>query len=220
MKSKHFVIQLIFLLISTLAVAQNNENKHVRFGLRAGVYFSRFTFKDLPPEYSKPKGDDAFYAGVQVDIPLSTKLSLTTEALYALSSSQSYDDLTRNLYQDELSHILVPAMLKYKFGKVGLLAGVQGEFLLSANGSYIEDNYIRNGDIKDRSYKGFGMSGVLGAEWVFKYRFGIDARYQFGLTDIRASNGSTLMTDYGTIKANAFQAGIFYRFGKKPLKTE
>lgn len=218
------VIATLFFIIamSNLTLAQDkkeNQKQPVRIALRTGVYLSRFKFNDLPAEYRKPDGDDAVYAGVQVDIPLSIRLSITPEALYAISSVSSYID-GFGLYNDDLSHILIPVLLKYKLGKVSLSAGPQAEILLSAKGYDVNTatNNIERRDIKNDSYRKFGVSGVLGAEWVFKYRFGIDARYQFGLTDFRASNGATLMTEYGTIKANAFQAGLFFRFGKKPRR--
>jgi hypothetical protein len=203
-------------------LAQEKQKEKVRIAARAGLYFSRFKFNDLPPEYTKPKGDDAFYLGIQVNVPLSNQWSIAPEVLYAISSSQSYDNLPHQLYQDQLSHLLIPIQLKYRLGKIGLFAGPQAEILLSAKGPYYDganNQIIFNTDIKDRSYKKLSLSGLVGAEWVFKYRFGIDARYQFGLTDFRASNGSTMMTEHGTIKANAFQAGLFFRFGKKPKKT-
>lgn len=203
--------------------APNPEKRPVRVGIRAGLHLSRFSFKGLPSEFSKPSGEDAFYAGLQFDIPVSKKLSIAPELLYAYSSVQSFKSSsnisTQALCFDDLSHLLLPVLLKYKVGHVSFSAGPQAEFLLSANGVYVENNIVKNGDLKDRSYSKFGLSGVVGIEWVFKYRFGIDARYQFGLTDAKASNAASLLSENAeSIKINAFQAGLFFRFGKKPSK--
>lgn len=226
MKEK-VILSSCLMLITVVSIAQGNS---VRFGLRSGIYYSRFNFSNLPSEYRKPDGDETFYAGVQIDIPVSKKISIVPEVLYAISRVSSYID-GLGIYDDNLSHILIPVSFKYKIGKLGLSAGPQAEVLLSAKGYYrsstlqydpISNVYyatLEHGDIKNDSYRKLGFSGVLGAEYVFKYRFGIDARYQFGLTDFRASNGSTLMTQYGKIQMHAFQAGLFFRFGKKPPKN-
>jgi hypothetical protein len=212
-------IKLVLMLAFVPCVLNTLQaQEKVRVAIRAGLYFSRFKFSDLPVEYSKPKGDDAFYAGLQIDIPVSKKISIVGEGLYALSSVQSYDDLPNQLYVDNMEHILIPVLIKFKAGKFGFFGGGQAEWLLSATGTYVENSTFIVGDIKENSYRKFGFSGVLGAEFVFKYRFGIDARYQIGLGDARASNGSSMLSQYGAIKTHAFQTGLFFRFGRKPRK--
>jgi opacity protein-like surface antigen len=220
MKQKSIAILLLLSTLSIYVNAQTKQHNAVRIALRAGTYFSRFKFTGLPATYRKPDGDDAVYGGVQVDIPLSSKLSMAPEALYAISSVSSYIN-GPGLYSDDLSNILIPVLLKYKLGKISLFAGPQAEILLSANGAYINTttNSIEQGDIKNDSYSKFGVSAVLGVEWVFKNHFGIDARYQQSLTDMRASNGTTLFTYQGSIKMHAFQTGLFFRFGKMHGKS-
>jgi len=223
-----FALVALCLTGITIAKAQDAstpEKRPVRVGIRAGLHFSRFSFKELPSEFSKPSGEDAFYAGLQFDIPVNKKLSIAPELLYAYSSVQSFKSSSNISSQalcfDDLSHILLPVLLKYKVRHISFSAGPQAEFLLSANGVYVENNTIKTGDLKDRSYSNFGLSGVVGIEWVFNYRFGIDARYQFGLTDAKASNAASLLTENAeSIKMNAFQAGLFFRFGKKPSKRK
>lgn len=217
-----------FVLVFTtfLGKAQQNQGEAkppVSVGIKAGLYFSRSTYSNFPGQ--KPKGDDAYYAGLEVVIPLSSKLSLSAEGLYAVSSMQSYQSTL--LLNDELTHAFIPLLLKYRLGKVSVLAGPQAEILLSAKGLYREetpndpdfDYYIRYGDIKERSYAKFSWSGVIGAEWVFKYRFGLEARYKFGLSNFKANNADAELVNLaGKVKANGFQTGLFFRFGKKPGK--
>jgi hypothetical protein len=212
MKVKIILTFIFTIGLLNIVTAQKNS---VRFGLRGGFYFSRFQF-DQTTSNGKPDGDDYLYGGIQVDIPLSKNLSLVTEGLYALSSVSLYDG---NLYHDYMNHLLIPVMLKYNVGKFGLFAGPQAELLLKAEGDYIENFTIKHGDVKNSSYNKFGLSGVAGFEFVFKYRFGIDARYQHFFGDYRASNASTVLaTEYGKIQMHGFQTGLFYRFGKKPIR--
>lgn len=209
---------LLFLfLFSTpfLASAQDSSSKQrVRLAIRGGVFLSNFSISDFPGSFEKPKGDAAVYGGLQIDIPISKKISIVPELLYAISGLSAYSDNDpQGLFDDELNHLFVPLLFKYKARNFGLFAGPQADILLKAKGATGPSYY--NGDISDSSYRKSGISGVLGAEYVFKYRFGIDARYQFSLTDMRADNGSTIFTSYGDIKMSAFQIGLFYRFGKR-----
>lgn len=212
------IITLLFLfLFSTpfLTIAQDSASKQrVRLAIRGGVFLSNFSIKDLPSSFEKPKGDAAVYGGLQVDIPLSKRISIVPEVLFAVSGISAYSDNPQGLFDDELNHLFVPLLFKYKAGNFGLFAGPQADFLLKAKGATGPSYY--NGDITDSSYRKSSFSGVLGVEYVFKYRFGIDARYQFSLSDMRADKGNTVFTSYGDIKMSAFQIGLFYRFGKKP----
>lgn len=194
--------------------AQDTASKQrVRLAIRGGVFLSNQSISNLPSGFEKPKGDAAIYGGLQIDIPISKKISIVPEVLYAISGVSAYSDGNpQGLFDDELNHLLIPLQFKFKANKFGLFAGPQADILIKAKGNTGPSYY--NGDITDSSYKKFGMSGVLGLEYVFKYRFGIDARYQFSLTDARADNGKSIFTSYGDIKRSAFQIGLFYRFGK------
>jgi hypothetical protein len=204
-------IILLMLLLVAFKNSINAQKNSVRFGLRGGTYFSRF---DVSPKYNgEYHGEDALYGGIQVQIPLRKNLYVTTEALYAISQ------LTFNaLPSDEINFLLIPVMVKYQAGHWGFYAGGQGNVLTKARARYSIGGEPHNDNVIDSSYKKLSFAGVAGIEFVFKYRFGIDVRYQHGFSNIRASNGSTLFTRDGTVRMNAFQTGLFYRFGKKQSK--
>jgi hypothetical protein len=233
MKQVKYFLSPVFLCVSVLLSAQSTTKQHqpsIRFAIRAGLFSSTFTFEDLPVNQQKPTGDDAFYAGIQFDVPLSNKASVSPEVLYARSSNQTY---ISRLWFNDLSHLYIPVLFKYKFGKVSILTGPQAEFLLSATGDYLEkapptdpnySYYQKRGSIKGTGYSSFTLSGVAGVEWIFKHRFGIDARYQFGLTNFRSADDpditpiSPSLSD--NIKTSGFQAGLIYRFGKNPKRNK
>lgn len=229
-----YILTAICLFVSLALKAQTEiepTKPPVRLAVRTGIFGSRYVFNNLPDGQKNPEGDDSFYAGLQADIPLSKNISVVPEVVYAQSSNNTY---IGGLYGDFFKNLFVPVLVKYKLGKVSLMAGPQADFLLDAKGWYLEkapesdpdyNYYFKSGDIKGKSYSNFTLSGVIGAEWVFKYRFGIDARYQFGLTNFRSD-----YKDFETVKPliaslsddikfNGFQAGIFFRFGKKPGKN-
>jgi opacity protein-like surface antigen len=215
MKRTTLAIFLFLFSISFTTLAQTTASKPpVRIAFRGGVFLSNFSIKDLPSSFEKPKGNAAVYGGLQVDIPLSQKISLAPEVLFAISGVSAYSESNpQGLFDDQLSHVFVPILFKYKAGNFGLYAGPQADFLLKAKGATGPSFY--NDDITDSSYRKSSLSGVLGVEYIFKHRFGIDARYQFSLGNMRSDEGSTVFTSYGDIKMNAFQIGLFYRFGKK-----
>lgn len=211
---KQKLIAILFLL-STLSIyvnAQEKQHEAVRIALRAGAFFSRFNIQTTHD--ASFTGDDAVYGGLQVQIPIAPKLYITPEFLYAISSVTYHSNPLGGsiIGSDELTHILLPLQLKYQAGNFGLYAGMQTELLAKARNTYI-------GDVTDSSYKKVSFSGIAGAEFVFKYRFGIDVRYHHSLSNMRASNGSTILTDNGSVKLNGLQAGIFFRFGRKPKKN-
>lgn len=231
---KRIAIILIVLLsfVPVLSKAQDSIRQYklpVRLAVKAGLFGSRFKFNNLTEGRKNPEGDDMYYAGIQADIPLNKKLSVAPEVLYAKSSLNTY---IGGLYHDYFSHVFVPVLFKYKIGKVSVMAGPQAEFLLTAKGRYFEkapeddpdyNYYFKYGNIKGISYSDFTISGVVGAEWVFKYRFGIDARYKFGITNFRSDYRNPDLEPLiaplsEDIKFNGFQAGLFFRFGKKPKK--
>jgi hypothetical protein len=218
-KMKQKSIAILF-LVSTLSIYVNAQEKHhdaVRIALRAGVFSSHFKVQS---SYDASfTGDDAFYAGIQVQIPIAPKLYISPEFLYAISSVTIHDNqLTGSIVaSDYLSHVLIPVQLKYQAGNLGLYAGVQTELLVNASNAVT--GIYKDKNVTDSSYKKVSFSAIAGAEFVFKYRFGIDVRYHHSLSNMRASNGSTFFTDNGSIKLNGLQAGIFFRFGRKPKKN-
>lgn len=205
------------MLFSTFIKAQEKPSRAVRIGLRAGAYFS--SFKVQSRYNASFTGDAIAYAGIQVQIPIAPKWYITPEVLYAASSVTFHDNSLGGtiVASDDLSHILIPVQLKYQVGKLGLYAGGQVAILASAKSTLI--SIYKNRNVTDSSYKKMNFSGIVGAEFVFNYRFGIDARYQWGFSNMRASNGSTPVTDNGSVKMSAFETGIFFRFGKKPKKN-
>lgn len=223
------IILFICLFASNIAIGQKRP---LLIGVKAGYLHSNFNLSNLPSsDFSKPKSDDAIYAGITADIPLSRKISIMPEVLYTLVPGiQSYYNGVGPMH-DEFSHVLIPLLFKYKLGHWGIYLGPQANILATAKGFYYSStlyydpltnsyyHYALSGNIKDSSYSKFSLSGIVGIEYTFKYRFGFEVRYEKGLGDYRASNAASVLTKPGSIQHSAIQAGLYFRFGKKPKSS-
>ena len=99
----------------------------------------------------------------------------------------------------------MPVLLQYMTGSgFRLQTGPQLGIMAAAK--------VKEGDaesnVKD-AYKTFDVAWVLGASYVTNSGFGIDARYNIGLTNINDNAGST-------IKNRVWQFGLFYQFRVSP----
>lgn len=222
MKKKIFAVIIATIILITSVSAQD---KSVHIGLKAGINFSMFKVSDLKSgAVSSIKNDNGFYAGTQVEIRLSKKFSIQPEILYITDGVVDYEPSgsgsDRVLNNETLSHISIPILAKLHVGHLGIYAGPQISMLTSAT---IMDhvNYTGKMKVTNESYTKTSFSGIVGLEYTFKYRFGVDARYQFGLSNVSASNGTTPLTYVKgqNIKLSGFQAGLYFRFGKKPQKN-
>jgi hypothetical protein len=218
-KNKMIKKTALSLTLLILGCVSHAQKEHILVGLRGGFYFSRFEIKPKP--VNKFDGEDAVYGGVQVQIPLVKRLFVMPEILYALSSITYHDaNYGTVVGSDDIAKVLIPVQLKYQIGHLGLYLGGQAEVLASAK--YHSFGYGGSSiNVIDSSYKKLNFSFITGFEYAFKYRFGIDARYHRSFGNIQASNGSTPTTSYnGTVKVNAFEVGLFCRFGRKPAKPK
>jgi hypothetical protein len=99
----------------------------------------------------------------------------------------------------KLSYINVPVIGQYMFGEgFRIQTGPQFGFLVGAKSG---DN-----DVKD-NFNGFDLSWSFGAGYITPSGFGVDARYNLGLTDISESNTN--------VKNSVWQLGLFYQFRDK-----
>jgi len=135
------------------------------------------------------------HAGIFGHIHLSRQLGLQPELVYSMQGGKSGST------NFNLDYINVPILLQYMFDNgFRIQAGPQAGFLVRAkaeNGS--------SQDVKD-DFKTIDAGLSFGASYIHTNSgFGIDARYNLGLTDI--SEGSGVKST-----SRGFQAGIFYLF--------
>ena len=219
------ILKLFFSLLCTvgLSIHQVQAQKPVfNYGIKAG--FNQPFFKtgfSSSTEYTS--NDNFFYAGITTNLRFNKRFSLETEAFWHKDAVVYYNTTIQTVYTEELNYISVPVLAKIHFGKISLYGGPQVSFLtkvnlpIAANRDDPNGPFVHDLDVTDSSYKKTRFCAVIGVEWVFKYRFGIDVRYMAGLGNIAKPGGVTALT-YGSdpdVKLSNLQAGLFFRFGKK-----
>jgi len=205
------------LVLICLLVCKVNAQSKVRIGIKAGFNFPHFKASVMDPVLFEVSDDNYFYAGGQVEVKLKKHFSLQPEIFYVGHSVKEGVTAFERLHQ-----IAIPVLAKYHVGKIAIYTGPQLDVLLKAEQHYYDVNIQGQKivNVTDSSYTKAGLSAVGGIEWTFKYRFGIDLRYVFGLSNRCSGNGISFLTGFKDqhITINSIQAGLYFRFGKKPGK--
>lgn len=217
MKYNLFLLSLIAILFS---LKVNAQKAIFNFGLKAG--FNQPFFKTTKVSNAQYTSDDNFiYAGVTSDIRFNKQFSLQTDVYWHRDPVQYYlqGSGTGYIIQEQADYISLPVLAKYHLGKIAIFAGPQISFLTKASlPNLVNSSGQRYSiDATDSSYKKTRYNVVVGLEWAFKYRFGIDVRYMAALGNVASANGRTPLTSGSnpSVKISNIQAGLFFRFGKK-----
>jgi len=179
------IITILFMAAGTVS-AQN-----INIGTKIGL--NSYTINtDNSSNFDSKLG---MHAGLLGHIHLNSQFALQPEIVYSMQGAKSGNtDL-------KLDYINIPVILQYMFDNgFRLQAGPQLGLLVNAKA----DN-SSSVDIKD-DFKTFDAGLSFGASYVHPPTdFGIDLRYNLGLTDI-SENSNVTSTNRG------FQIGIFYLF--------
>jgi len=160
-----------------------------KYGLKAGLNMATVTGKggDLKP---------GFNGGVLAHIHITPAFSLQPEVMYS-NQGTKYSSSDKLL----LNYINVPLLLQYNFDNgFRLQGGPQVGFLIEAKDKVNNVEY----DVKN-SYKTVDFSIPLGFSYLGYSGFGVDARYNIGVTKIVKNNS-------GAYRNGVLQLGVFYLF--------
>jgi hypothetical protein len=189
---KHYLIGLIAaMMITGTAIAQHN-NFGIKGGLNAYTIYS--------DDNSSADAKIGFHLGVISHIHLGNQFAIQPELIYSAQGSQyTIGSTTAKL---NLNYVNVPLLFQYMFDNgFRLMAGPQVGFLVSAK-TEIDNTKT---DVKD-NLKKIELAFGIGASYVHPPSgFGVDARYNFGLTNIN---------DVGSVNSynRGLQVGVFYLF--------
>ncbi|MFO7978930.1 MAG: porin family protein [Bacteroidales bacterium] len=172
---------LCFFLFAGIASAQ-----HFNIGVKGGLNGYTIT--------SDNSLDDDLKIGLHLGLightHLSKQIALQPELVYSMQGSKN----------TKLNYLNIPLMFQYMYDNgFRLQAGPQLGFLLSAKSK------INNvtADVKD-NYENIDFALGLGVSYVNPAtNFGVDARYNHGLTNISKTNASDVYN-------RGFQLGVFY----------
>jgi len=189
---KNYVIAFMMSMLLTGTLSAQSVNLGVKGGLNVYNVSNN-------NQYNPKAGVHLGLLG-HIHLANTSKWALQPEIMYSSQGARIGESANRL----NLDYINVPVLFQYMFDNgFRLQAGPQLGFLVNAN-TVVEGNKI---DRKD-DYKGVDLGLSLGASYVHPPTgFGIDARYNLGLTDISRNE-----SEY---RNNGFQLGVFYLFNHR-----
>lgn len=185
-------------LLTAMAVTAMAANAQTTFGVKAGANFSNYKYEDSDGSDRKA----GLYIGGLANIPLSQMFSFQPEVVYSMEGGK--EDIASDKYELKLNYINVPFLLQYKASGFIAETGPQVGFLMNAKDKFEGED---EEDVKD-SFKGINFSWAIGLGYKMASGFGVNARYNFGLSSIAEEAYLNKKVKSGTI-----QVGVFYTFG-------
>ncbi len=217
---KNLAIALLVLVSASMSAQNSQENtntntkpisdSNISFGVKAGYSLSSMKFLD-----DQLDSKSYFYAGVVVEQPLSSKVSIQAEALYTqIGGKQNFPivDFTDSgviekgsvQFDYQLTQIQIPVSVKYHFIP-NLSASAGMNFGINISEKVKTDQVVNGSTSHDyENVKTLNLFPFLGAEYKITENIFVDARYNFNF--IQVNNGSV------DTKIGFLQAGVGYRF--------
>lgn len=167
---------------------------HTEFGVKAGLNVSNVSVDNS----TNPDARASVHIGALAHIHLDRQFAFQPEILF---SSQGYKYTVAGTdYKVAVNYITIPLLGQFMFGDgFRVETGPQPGIMVSARSKV-------NGNSSDvgSSFKTFDLSWAFGLGYLTRSGFGVDARYNLGLTNISDAGGN--------FKNRVFAAGIFYQF--------
>lgn len=184
----YLITILTFLVLAVGSVSAQTGNIGTKIGMNSYTIVN-----DSGPGFDSKIG---LYAGLLAHFHINRQFGIQPEVVYSMQGAK-YDGTNFNL-----DYINVPVMLQYMFDNgFRIQAGPQIGFLVRAKG----EGNLGSMDIKN-DFKSIDAGLSFGASYVHTPTgFGIDARYNLGLSDI--SESSSLVSN-----SRGLQVGVFYLF--------
>lgn len=177
-----------------LAVSVSTVNSQVSFGLKGGANLSNLAGRDA----DETKSRIGFNAGAFFDIPVAEQFSVKPELIYSLQGAKySAADLE---FITNTSYLNLPVLAKFAvtrdlFAETGPQLGLLVAGKAKANG--------QTADVKE-AFNAIDFAWAFGVGYNISYAFGINARYNPGISRIGKDNDEK-------VKHSVFQLGIFFR---------
>ncbi len=186
-------IFILFVCMASFAAA----SAQVQFGGKAGLNLSTFAGDDAEGSDMKV----GFHVGGLVKVPITESFFFQPELVFSSQGAQTSDDDIDDIKMN-LNYLNVPLLAKYQTGSGFFVeTGPQIGFLLSAKAK-AEGITV---DMKDFMKK-TDFSWTVGLGFQFPMNFGVNARYNHGLSNIWDEEDSKLNN-------SVFQVGVFYVIG-------
>lgn len=183
---KIFCITAFIMLSFFVVTAQETH-----FGIKAGVNVSNVDIQNGDDFASKA----GLHLGGLAHIHITRHFALQPELVYSMQGGKDGNEKLK------LNYINVPVLAQYMTNEgFRLQTGPQLGFLTTAKSKIDKVEVDRKDDLNS-----FDFSWVFGAGYLFPSGFGIDARYNLGISNISDDNNFEA-------KQGVFQFGLFYQF--------
>ena len=163
------------------------------FGLKAGLNVADVKVQNVDNAFDTKLG---FHVGGLAHLHISDKIAFQPEVQFSTQGAElnNNDDL-------QLNYINVPLMFQYMFNNgFRIEAGPQLGFLVNAE----QESGSVTSDVKN-DYKGVDVGLGLGLNYLTYSGFGVGARYNLGLSNIREQGTNDYMN-------RGAQVSLFYMF--------
>ena len=228
MKTKLMSIALIFMLSSSLAVAQGTGNAKTSFAILGGVNFQNFNGKDNSGNKLENDMIIGYHAGFNIQMPVAPNIYFQPGLLFSLKGSEGSYGLLTGTY--ELSYIELPLNLVYKgflgngyitlgFGPyIGY--GIMGNSTLAVGPVSIETDVeftdvVESGDpFATSHFRPFDAGGNIFAGYEMAGGLFLQLNAQLGMLKINPEDKRTVVV-YGeelSVKNTGFGLSLGYRF--------
>lgn len=186
---KSYLIAIIATLVMTVGTV---SAQNINFGTKIGLN-SYSINNDSGSDFDSKLG---IHAGILGHIHLTRQLGLQPELVYSMQGGKSGNT------NFNLDYLNIPVLFQYMFDNgFRVQAGPQVGFLVRGKA----ENGSASVDIKDE-FKSIDAGLSFGASYIHTpSSFGIDLRYNLGLSDISESSGMQS-------NSRGLQVGIFYLF--------
>lgn len=157
----------ILLIVFASFLVVNTYSQGLDLGVKAGVNFA--TINDASSNFDNRTG---FHAGVFLAIKFNDKLAIQPEMLYSQQGAEF------DIGKFNLDYVNFPVVMKY-YVINGLNVQVGPQF-----GFVVNDEISIDGIAGDIEAEKFDVGGIIGAGVDMPFGLRIDARYNFGFSDV------------------------------------
>lgn len=182
-----------------------SDSKVVQLGAKGGVNFASVTGDD----FDSPDSRTSFNAGIVAEVPYSERFSLQAEVFYSGQGFEVEDinfagaNINTNKIEYQLDYIQVPLLAKvYLIEGLNVYAGSQIGFKVNEEIDY-ESGDVNVDDTILPEAQDFDFSGTVGAGYKFDNGLFVDARYNYGFSDLIKDTDS---------HNSVIQAGVGFMF--------
>ena len=182
-------------LVICVIVAKAQTGK-AQFGVKGGLNLANLQSPNT--DYDSKSG---LHAGLLAHIHVSNHFAVQPELMYSCQGTEYRN--ANQIFRTNLSYLNLPVLAQYMVGTgFRLQTGPQLGFLLDAK-SKVKDSETKT-DVED-NFKSTDFSWAFGASYLTNSGFGVDARYNLGLSNINDASSPN-------VKNRVFQVGAFYQF--------